>query len=223
VSGRVKKRRKDRSLVGCSYDPEKIRFAHELFVMHRLGFAQIAMAMKRRFGIGTTVKTLSATISKWAKADPIRTADGREIGYWYHEREEQIRREIALRHEGDELYDELNYIVREIASRFRNNLDESKGKKKGKVSANLLSSLTRAIKELYKVHEIRKRESDKNILISGNAEFELFLGALESVLGPTETKRIMPEVIRIYKRRANEYGVKIEDELVSAQPAAAVH
>lgn len=77
-----------------THDPEVVRYAHKLFVQHRLVFRQIAGMLKRRFGIGAKVTSLADTFSRWARADD-------EL--WLREREEHWLRETQIRHEGEEL------------------------------------------------------------------------------------------------------------------------
>ena len=202
MTKKVKKKitREERTLLRVSSDPEMVLKAHKLFVIHRLTFKQIAMAMKRQFGITSKVKNLAATISEWAHADK---------GFWLKERDDYIKEEIRLRHEGEELLRELVKIIRDVAPEIRSQI------KKGDISATLLNSFSNSCSKIYKIFEAKRKEEIGDIIITGYEEFELFLSALEDVLGP-EFKRILPDILRVFAGKAKEYNVKVGRDILQA-------
>ena len=194
------KSREERTLLRVSSDPEMVFYAHKSFVIHRLTFKQIAMAMKRKFGITSYVKNLAATISGWAHADK---------GLWLEERKDYIKEEIRLRHEGEELIKELVKIVKKVAPKIMKQIEE------GDISATLLNSFSSSCSKVYKIFEAKRKEEIGDIIITGYEEFELFLSALEDVLGP-EFKRILPDILRVFAGKAKEYNVKVGKDILQA-------
>ena len=207
-----KQKKRTVSVARTTYDPEKVSFAHRLFVIHRLTFAQIARMMQRRFGLGTRIKTLAATISRWANADPVETADGREIGLWFSERENRIREEIALEDDSERLVRKLVGMMDKFVPRLEAMLDNEKSK----VSPNLINAFVRGVKNLYAIMSDRREKAIRDVIISGDAEVDLLIAAIEDVIGPAEFTKLLPEIVRAYRGKHEQYEVKLNEKLLNA-------
>jgi hypothetical protein len=193
--GRPSRRTAPQKRYSIAHDPEVVRQAHLLFVVKRLGFRQIAGELKLAFGLGARLDSLARTVKRWADADG-------EL--WYREREEQYRRDTAIRHDGEKLIAELLEIAKLKAEQIK-----AAG---GGGSSAELNAFTGTVKQLHAYYEARAKEQRADIIITGDKQFILLMRVIQEAVGIKNWQEILPGIARRYEILAAEYGVKSENE-----------
>ena len=181
----------------CStLDIELRRTARILFVQHGFSYKNIAYALKAWHGLSGNQESIARQVSKWANDDG-----------WEEEKRQYFKEKTAINDRLGEAVHRQYRLMEAAQNSLINKINEGGLLPEGEDIDKRLKVLNTGLNSLLRQLERKAIRDDRDMIITGDEEVLVLMGALKRVFGP-ELQKKMPDIKKAYLAIADEVGLK---------------